>query len=416
MRTFAIDNRHSPLLGYFLALSKRSFSSIARFFSWINRSWADMACSFCCVRDIAYAWTRSGKEFNHTERDASKEWTSSERLMMMTLDNSRPFALRYALSPGRKSFPPLQTITCNVIYSPDRQPVKYSDDNLLWSRPMPIARLQIPLSAVSEWNWATERRGITQWHSRTWRSICLMKMDTKDDSDRDRILQEELDAMSSGDASEENFADENDDDTDSISEQAVEQMVNDTRDQLERAMKERLAAFENEINMNFKRYEIDYDEIDELLQKPTGNNDHDIQTNVARECGIERVELDRVRRFSNHSSVVSTNESFWMFRFCKASIRKSLPQRPRMKLMRLKVKNWKLNRCRRIYLPSTLEQVIAGPPSISSLSDRLVWFSSLLKPLRGKKRTPTRNFTRNGWLSLTAECSMSWLCSKNGEK
>lgn len=131
-----------------------------------------------------------------------------------------------------------------------------------------------------------------------------MKMDTKDDSDIDRLLQEELDAMSGDDVNDENFSDDNDDYTGNIPQQEAEQIVNDTRDQLERAMQERLAAFENEINMNFKRYEIDYDEIDQLLQKPSGNNDHDIQTNVARECGIEREELDRVWSFSKH----------WIFR------------------------------------------------------------------------------------------------------
>ena len=129
-----------------------------------------------------------------------------------------------------------------------------------------------------------------------------MKMDTKDDSDIDRLLQEELDAMSVGDVNDENFSDESDDYTGNIPQHEAEQIVNDTRDQLERAMQERLAAFENEINMNFKRYEIDYDEIDQLLQKPSGNNDHDIQTNVARECGIEREELDRVWLFSKHGS------------------------------------------------------------------------------------------------------------------
>jgi hypothetical protein len=135
-----------------------------------------------------------------------------------------------------------------------------------------------------------------------------MKMDTNDDSDIDRLLQEELDAMSEGDANDENFMDDNDDYIESnIPQQEAEQIVNETRDQLERAMQERLAAFQNEINMNFKRYEIDYDEIDQLLQKPSGNNDHDIQTNVARECGIERDELDRVWLFSKHRAAELNN-------------------------------------------------------------------------------------------------------------
>ena len=118
--------------------------------------------------------------------------------------------------------------------------------------------------------------------------------------DINRVLQEELDALSLDDPMEENLSEDEDEANDlgHTDEQQVTQLMNETKDQLERAMQERLAAFEHEINMNFKRYEIDYDEIDDLLQKPTQNNEQQIQSNVARECGIEREELDRVRQWT----------------------------------------------------------------------------------------------------------------------
>ena len=75
-------------------------------------------------------------------------------------------------------------------------------------------------------------------------------------------------------------------------------MLEETRANLERAMKERLTAFDNEINMNFKRYEIDYDEIDDLLKKPIGNSEQEIEVNVAKNCGIEREELSQVSETS----------------------------------------------------------------------------------------------------------------------
>ena len=127
-----------------------------------------------------------------------------------------------------------------------------------------------------------------------------MKMTTMDDVDIDRILQEELDALSLHDETMDDIHSDDDEDIYQqrdyrLDEQEAERMLQETRDHLECAMKERLAAFQNEVNMNFKRFEIDYDEIDELLKKPVGNINEEIQTNVAQHCGIERVELDQVR-------------------------------------------------------------------------------------------------------------------------
>jgi len=115
-------------------------------------------------------------------------------------------------------------------------------------------------------------------------------MDTNDELDIDKLIQAELDALILDDS----IDDLSDDDQTDTKEIEDEQVINETGRDLEREMNERLAAFENEIKVNLNRYEIDYTEIDELLQKPIGENDNDIQTNVARECGIEREELDRV--------------------------------------------------------------------------------------------------------------------------
>jgi hypothetical protein len=115
-------------------------------------------------------------------------------------------------------------------------------------------------------------------------------METNDEIDMDKLIQEELDALILDDSIDD-IVDDNENDIKYIED---EEIINETRRNLERDMHERLAAFENEIKVNFDRYEIDYTEIDELLQKPIGENENDIQTNVARECGIEREELDRV--------------------------------------------------------------------------------------------------------------------------
>lgn len=123
-----------------------------------------------------------------------------------------------------------------------------------------------------------------------------------DDIDIERALQEELDALSL-DETLSNIDDDDDDDVignesedyHHIDEREGENLIEETRAHLERAMKERLAAFENEINKNFKCYEIDYDEIDDLLKKPIGNIEEEIEINVAKNCGIEREELNQVR-------------------------------------------------------------------------------------------------------------------------
>jgi hypothetical protein len=115
-------------------------------------------------------------------------------------------------------------------------------------------------------------------------------MGTNDELDIDKLVQYELDALTLDDSIED-IADDNENDAKEVED---EQVIIETRRNLEREMHERLAAFENEIKVNFNRYEIDYSEIDELLQKPTDENENDIQTNVARECGIQREELDRV--------------------------------------------------------------------------------------------------------------------------
>jgi hypothetical protein len=113
-------------------------------------------------------------------------------------------------------------------------------------------------------------------------------MDINDEYDIDQEIQAELDAITDDDPIDDDIID------DDIHEQEDEQTINETKRNLEDDMHERLAAFENEIKVNFERYEIDFSEIDELLQKPSGENENDIQTNVARQCGIDREELDRV--------------------------------------------------------------------------------------------------------------------------
>ena len=115
-------------------------------------------------------------------------------------------------------------------------------------------------------------------------------METNEELDLDKLIQYELDALTL-DESIEDITDDNESDPKEFED---EQDINETKRNLERDMHERLAAFENEIKVNFDRYEIDYTEIDELLQKPIDQNENDIQTNVARECGIQREELDRV--------------------------------------------------------------------------------------------------------------------------
>lgn len=121
-----------------------------------------------------------------------------------------------------------------------------------------------------------------------------MKMEASNDRGRDRSLQDELDAMSLDDFMDGELS-EVEDDANEIPAVEIERMMHETREQLERAMQERLAAFTNEINLDFKRYDIDYSEIDEMLHKPIENSEDAIQINVARHCGIERDELDRVR-------------------------------------------------------------------------------------------------------------------------
>lgn len=126
-------------------------------------------------------------------------------------------------------------------------------------------------------------------------------MANSDDIDIERLLQEELDALSLDEPGEETEPDDNHEYNFDFEEEEekAQKNIQESREQLELAMKERLVAFENEIQQNMKRYEIDYDEIDELLKKPIGNTEDEIENNVARECGINRDELNRV---SFHSS------------------------------------------------------------------------------------------------------------------
>ncbi|CAF5099380.1 unnamed protein product, partial [Rotaria sp. Silwood1] len=120
-------------------------------------------------------------------------------------------------------------------------------------------------------------------------------METNDELDIDKLVQYELDALILDDSIDD-VIDDNQIDTKEIED---EQIINETKRNLERDMHERLVAFENEVKVNLERYEIDYSEIDELLQKPIGQYENDIQTNVARECGIEREELERILQSIN---------------------------------------------------------------------------------------------------------------------
>ncbi|CAF3723555.1 unnamed protein product, partial [Adineta steineri] len=121
-------------------------------------------------------------------------------------------------------------------------------------------------------------------------------MTTDDDYDLDKLIQEELDALSLDGSIDDGDDDDEDDKNNENDTKTIEseEILNETRQKLEREMHERLAAFENEVNVNMDRCIIDYSEIDELLKKPIGDNDKDIQTNVARACGIDREELDRI--------------------------------------------------------------------------------------------------------------------------
>lgn len=124
-------------------------------------------------------------------------------------------------------------------------------------------------------------------------------MEGNDDVDLDRLIQEELDALDLNDSVEENIGE-------TVADDDEEELLRTQRD-MERQMQERLLAFENDVKTNLDRYEIDYTEIDELLQKPIGTNDDEIQTNVARECGIEREELDRVGHRLRQQSFINSS-------------------------------------------------------------------------------------------------------------
>lgn len=58
--------------------------------------------------------------------------------------------------------------------------------------------------------------------------------------------------------------------------------------------RKRLPSLDGSVESNSVSTSQRISEIDELLQKPIGINEDEIQTNVARKCGIEREELDRV--------------------------------------------------------------------------------------------------------------------------
>lgn len=163
-------------------------------------------------------------------------------------------------------------------------------------------RQYVPLSKKLTRNIVTKLKGMIQWHHRLTcprEKILFLflkdkAMEANDEIDLDKLIQEELDALNLDEPIEENaddddvrYPDRDDDDND-------EKQLLETQHNLERQMQERLLAFENEVKTNLDRYEIDFTEIDRLLQKPIGTNDDEIQTNVARECGIERDELDQV--------------------------------------------------------------------------------------------------------------------------
>lgn len=117
-------------------------------------------------------------------------------------------------------------------------------------------------------------------------------MELNDELDIEKLVQYELDAISLDDTIEDTVDDDAEINTNVIED---ESNVSETRRNLEREMHERLAAFENEVKANLDRYDIDYSEIDELLKKPVGNYEDEIQKNVARQCGMEPEELERVK-------------------------------------------------------------------------------------------------------------------------
>ncbi|UJR33019.1 hypothetical protein I4U23_020479 [Adineta vaga] len=130
-------------------------------------------------------------------------------------------------------------------------------------------------------------------------------MDPNDEIDLDKLIQEELDAITLDGSLED--ADDEDNDKEEMDTKPLEreQVLNASRRNLEEEMHERLAAFEKEIQLNLNRCEIDFTEIDELLQKPVGESEKEIQTNVARHCGIEREELDRILESINTEQLPS---------------------------------------------------------------------------------------------------------------
>ncbi|CAF0912178.1 unnamed protein product [Adineta ricciae] len=128
-------------------------------------------------------------------------------------------------------------------------------------------------------------------------------MDPNDETDLDRLIQEELDALTL-DGSLEDDEDQTEQQTDT---KPVEfkQDLNETRRNLEKEMHERLAAFQKESEANVDRYDIDFTEIDELIKRPVGQSEKEIQNNVAHQCGIEREELDRILESINTEELPS---------------------------------------------------------------------------------------------------------------
>ncbi|CAF1380993.1 unnamed protein product, partial [Didymodactylos carnosus] len=120
-----------------------------------------------------------------------------------------------------------------------------------------------------------------------------------DDLDIDRIVQMELDAIS---LDYDDIQQEQDYDIDKEDATLYED-ISTSRDELDRQMKERLEAFQNEIDSNFDTYKIDYDEINSLLERSTVNTqeiDAQIQRKVANECGINEVQLrDMLQNINN---------------------------------------------------------------------------------------------------------------------
>ncbi|CAF1250746.1 unnamed protein product [Adineta ricciae] len=128
-------------------------------------------------------------------------------------------------------------------------------------------------------------------------------MDPNDEADLDRLIQEELDALTlDGSLEDDDGPTDRQTDTESVE---FKQDLSETRRNLEKQMLERLAAFQKESEVNVDRYEIDFTEIDELIKKPVGQNEKEIQNNVARQCGIEREELDRILESINTEELPS---------------------------------------------------------------------------------------------------------------